>query len=100
MTNEPTPVERIFRSLYVGLSEKWNGQRYRELCIKLNWTDIELGAYVGLTQAETRKYINKNKFPLPVCRHLNMIERFVEQKRGNELKPDPWEDYVNECGLL
>jgi hypothetical protein len=100
MPSEPTPVERIFRSLYVGLSEKWNSQKYRELAIKLNWTEVELGAYVGLTPAETIRYVGKNKFPLPVCRHLNMIDRFVDEKRGKKPEPDPWEDYVNECGLL
>lgn len=97
MPNEPTPTERLFRSLYIGLSEKWNGQKFRTLAIKLNWTELELGAYVGLTPAETTRYLNKNRFPLPVCRLLNTFNRFTDMKRGTELEPDPWEDFTNEC---
>ena len=96
-SDEPSPNERLFQSFHVGLQSRWNEDQFYTLCSKLNNTPFELAALVGLTRGQLKTYIKSNKFPIPVCRHLHNIDRWLDLKRGKKLEPDPMDMYINEC---
>jgi hypothetical protein len=90
-----SPDAKRFQSYYVGLQSKWNRQRYKKLCCKLNYTPEETGAVFGLTPAEVRRYLDKNKFPKPVCRLLNCMDDWLELKRGNVPEHNEYDEFLN-----
>jgi len=91
---DPTPTERLFKSYYVGIQRQWNREAYHELCVKLNYTKFELGALIGRNRREVAAGLRVNRFSLPACRHLQMMKRFTDMKRGITLEPDPLDDYI------
>jgi hypothetical protein len=93
---EPTPQQRLFQSLYVGLQKKWTRSRYLLLCNKLNYNRYELGWLFGLKESDIDSYIKKNKFPNTVCRHFENIDRFTDIMRGKKPPPCAWQDFMDE----
>jgi hypothetical protein len=93
-SNEKTPTERHFESFYFDIQKKWTRESYHALCVRLNFTKYELGALLGLDRRDVGIYLQRNKFPKTVCRHLSNMKRFTDMKRGITPEPDPTDAYI------
>jgi hypothetical protein len=75
---EKSPTEVLITSMHTGLEDRWNRARFIRLSNWLfpNERDAKrcLGALVGLPGNRMAQYERSNRFPLPVCIHLQMLE--------------------------
>jgi hypothetical protein len=77
---EKSPTEVLITSMHTGLEDRWNRARFIRLSNWLfpNERDAKrcLGALVGLPGNRMAQYERSNRFPLPVCIHLQMLENY------------------------
>lgn len=63
----------------LGLRVPWVTSRVMATCKILGLTPVQLGALVGLRNYETKQFMKRNSFPVPVCLHFLLLERWYKQ---------------------
>tara|TARA_Y100000385_G_C13098676_1_gene642986 strand:+ start:450 stop:731 length:282 start_codon:yes stop_codon:yes gene_type:complete len=71
-----TLSEKLIRSHYVGLNEKWDRGKISEFCKLLNITIDELAAYLNMSVAQAKTCFKKGKFPGSACVLLDLWENY------------------------
>jgi len=64
----------------------WSKERFIKLCHLANRTPEEIGAMAALQPAQTRNYMQSERFPPPISLHFAVLDAVIRERNFGE----PW----------